>query len=89
MWPVTFNALNAFIHLHNENSLNFTEINLKVKLSPSKKICVICFSEALLKMIKNAFYFMLKALLVLNIFSSFYHDFFGHAEKMAWLERQS
>ena len=56
---------------------------LKVGLSSSKKICVICLIEKLLKMIKNAFYFMSKALFVLKIFK-----FFGHVGKTAWLERQ-
>ena len=41
---------------------------LKVGLSPSKKICVICLIESPLKMLKNAFYFILKALFVLKIF---------------------
>ena len=33
---------------------------LKVRLSPYKKICVICLIESPLKMMKNAFYFILK-----------------------------
>ena len=33
----------------------------KIRLSPSRKICFICFIECPLKMIKNAFYFILKA----------------------------
>ena len=41
---------------------------LKVGLLPSKKICVICFIESPLKMMKNAFYVILKALFVLKIF---------------------
>ena len=55
-------------------------------LSPSKKICIICFTESPLKMMKNAFYFILKALFVLKIFK-FLLWLFGHVEKMAWLER--
>ena len=35
--------------------------DVKVGLSPSKKICVICCNESPLKMIENAFYFILKA----------------------------
>ena len=35
------------------------------KLKPSKKNCFICFNKSLLKMTKNAFYFILKALFVL------------------------
>ena len=53
--------------------------DFKVGLSPSKQICVICIIENLLKMIKkNAFYFIVKALLL---------RLFGHTEKTAWLER--
>ena len=36
---------------------------------------------------KNAFYFILKALFVLKIFK-FLSWLFGHAEKTAWLERE-
>ena len=56
-----FTILQAFMY-HEWISL------FKVGLSPSKKICVICFSENLLKMMKNAFYFILKALFVLKMF---------------------
>ena len=41
---------------------------LKVGASHSKNVAVICFHESLVKMIKNAFYFILKALSVLNVF---------------------
>ena len=60
---------------------------IKVGLWPSRKICVICFIERPLKMMKNAFYFILNALFVLKIFK-FLSWLFGHVEKMAWLERQ-
>ena len=40
----------------------------KVGLSPSKKVCVICFSENPLKMMKNPFCFILKALFILKMF---------------------
>ena len=40
----------------------------KVGLSPYKKNCVICFIERPLKVMKNAFYFIVKALFVLNLF---------------------
>ena len=46
--------------------MNF--LSLKVELSPSKKNRLICFNESPLKMMKNAFYFILKALFVLKIF---------------------
>ena len=38
------------------------DVFLKVRLSSSQKICVICFNETSLKVIKNATYFILKAL---------------------------
>ena len=41
---------------------------IKVGLSPSKKACAICLIESPLKMMKNTFYFILKALFVLKIF---------------------
>ena len=44
-----------------------TAPNFKVGVSPSKKVVFICFNESHLKMIKNAFYFMLKALSVLKV----------------------
>ena len=36
------------------------QIKVKVGLSPSKKFRFICFNESPLKMMKNAFYFILK-----------------------------
>ena len=41
---------------------------LKVELSASEKNCMVCFIENPLKMMKNAFYFILKAFFVLKIF---------------------
>ena len=64
------------------------EMNVfKVGLSPSKKICDNCFIETPLKMIKKAFYFILKALFVLKMFE-FLSWIFGHVGKTTWLERQ-
>ena len=68
-----------------KNSLTFGW-TFKVGLSPSNKICVICFIESLLKMMKNTFYFILKAIFVLKIFR-FLSWLFDHVEKTAWLER--
>ena len=51
-----------------------------------KKFLFICFNESLLNIMKNAFYFILKALFVLKIFK-FLSSYFGHVEEMAWLER--
>ena len=57
-------------------------IFVKVGLSPSKKICVICLIESPLKMVKNNFYFILIALFVLKIFK-FLSRLFGHLGKTA------
>ena len=54
--------------------------NLKSDSHLPKKICVICFIESPLKMIKNTFYFMLKALFVLEIFK-FLAWLFSHVAK--------
>ena len=51
--------------------------------SPSKKVD---FIESPLKMMKNAFYFILKALFVVKIFN-FCPDFFGHVGK--WLDKKT
>ena len=56
---------------------------LRVGLSLPKKIYVICFIESPLKMIENAFYFILKALFTPKIFN-FFSWLFGHVEKTAW-----
>ena len=45
-------------------------IYIKVGFSLSKKIYFICFNESLLKMMKNAFYVILKALSVLKVFKT-------------------
>ena len=55
---------------------------LKVGLSPSKKKCVICLNDSPINMMKNAFYFILKALFVLKLFS-FLSRLFGHVGKTA------
>ena len=47
-----------------------------------KEICIIYFIESALKMIKNTFYFILKALFVLEIFR-FLSALFGHVGKTA------
>ena len=51
-------------------SIRYTDIYLPSEVGPQppKKICVICFIESLLKVLKNAFYLILKALFVLKIF---------------------
>ena len=50
-------------------NMNFLKsLELKPDSQLPKKFCVICFIESPLKMMKNAFYFILKALFVLKIF---------------------
>ena len=58
----------------------------KVKISPSKNNCIICYTGSPLKMMKNAFYFILKALFVLQI-SKFLWQLFCHVGKTTWLEK--
>ena len=72
-----------FILIFNElNSSNM----LETERSPSKKFCVICFIESPLKVMKNVFFFISKALFVHKIYL-FLSRLFGHVEKAAWLER--
>ena len=54
-------------------------------LAFQKKLCYYVIRSSL-KMMQNAFYFILKTLSVLKIFK-FLSPLFGHAEKTAWLER--
>ena len=56
-----------------------TEKVFTVGLSPSKKV-LFCVSDSPSKMMKNDFYFILKALFVLKIFK-FLSLLFGHVEK--------
>ena len=90
------NNSNLYVHLET-NWMSHTKsprpldvfschIRVKVGLSPSKKKCFICFSGSTSKMMKNAFYFLLKAFFVLKIFK-FLSWISGHLEKTAWLER--
>ena len=53
---------------------------LKDGLSPSKKTLFICFNDSPPKMMKNVFYFILKALFVIKIFK-FLSWLFDHVEK--------
>ena len=54
----------------------------KKALSNDMAQTFICFNENSLKMIKNVFYFILKALFVLKIFQVL-SWLFGHSEKAA------
>ena len=65
--------------------LNFQNLyRIKVGLLSSKKIYFICFNESSLKLMKNDFYFIFKALFVLKI-SKFLSKPFGHMEKTVFL----
>ena len=57
-------------------------IQFNGKISPSKKNLFICFNESPLKMMKNAFYFILKALSAPNLFKLLSLHF-GHVEETA------
>ena len=48
--------------------MNINKNMIKVGLSPSKKIFVICLIGNPLKMMKNVFYFILKAFFMLKLF---------------------
>ena len=61
-------------------------IGIKVGLSAPKKIMLFPSMESSLQMMKNAFYFIVKALFVLKIFK-FLSWLFGHVENKGWLER--
>ena len=54
-------------------------------LTFQKIFCIIPFTKSSLKIIKNAFHFILKALFVLKILK-FLSSFYGHVEKTAPLE---
>ena len=62
-----------------------TSKNLKVRLLPSKKKYVTYFIESPLKVMKNDYYFILKAIFVLKIFK-FLSWLFDHYQKTAWLK---
>ena len=68
------------------NLLHKVQLLYTIGLLFSIKYCFICPQWKPSKMIKKAFYFILKALLVLKIFK-YLSWLFGHLEKTAWLER--
>ena len=51
-----------------------------------QKYCFTCFNDSPLKMIKDAFYFILKTFFILKIFKLL-SGIFGYTEITAWLER--
>ena len=58
----------------------YVVLAFKGGLSPSKKVNFTCFNGSTLKVMKSAFYFMLKAIFVLDIFT-FLSSLFGYVEK--------
>ena len=60
----------------------FSCSKVKVGLLLSKKNCFICFHGNPLKMMKNVFYFILKAFFVVKIFMFLFSDF-NQIEKTA------
>ena len=70
---------------NNYVKLKLTVTTFKVESHLPKKL-FICFNESLLKMMKNTFYFTLKAVFVLQILK-FLSWLFRHVGKTAWLER--
>ena len=74
---------NMWKNLFSNKVADFRSISsiMKVGLSPSGKNCVICFIESPLKIMKNAFYFILKALFILKIFKVFVMTFWSCSKK--------
>ena len=70
--------------MHKNESLGASNI-FKVKLHLPKK-CVIAFIETPLKMMKNIFYFILKALFILKIFK-FFVMIFGSCRKNSLIRK--
>ena len=79
---------NHMFKVNIRNNRTSCEICWKLKSGSHlpKKNFFIGFNDSSSKMMKNAFYFLLKALFFLNIFKVL-SWLFGHVEKMAWLER--
>ena len=67
------------------NNTSYLKISLKSDPHLPKIFIIICFNDSPSKMMKNAFYFILKAVFVLKIFKLL-SWFFGHVEWTPWLE---
>ena len=75
--------LKAFIHFLKIGKLVLSlSLSAKFGLSPSKKNCVIFLIGSPLRMMKTAFYFILKALFIFKIFK-FLSRLSGHAGRKA------
>ena len=64
-----------------------TFLKVGIRKKSFRKICGICVIESPLKMMKNVFYFIVKALFVLKIFN-FFSRHFGHIGKKTDLIRK-
>ena len=71
--------------LNCKNGTKVSHIYLKWDSHLPKKKIIICFNDSPSKMMKNAFYFILKALFILKILK-FLSRLFVHVEKTVWLE---
>ena len=64
----------------------FSDESLKSDSQLPKKYCFICFNESLLKMMKNIFYIILKALFILKILK-FLSWLLGHLKKSCLIRK--
>ena len=72
------------IDLQTTNNARYRDpLTLKSDSKKKKKKSSICFNESPLKMVKNAFYFISKALFMFQFLSWL----FGRIERMAWLKQ--
>ena len=91
-WVVKQLKVNKSAQLRQRYHKTLSNILLQVSNHASKsgshfpKKCFICLNDSPSKMMKNVFYFNLKALFVLKIFKLL-SWLFAHGEKTAWLER--
>ena len=83
----TFIHVYAFVERVFSINSDIISENITVgRLSPFEKNFVVCFIESPLKVMKNAFYFISKAVFVLKIFG-FISSFFSHVEKTASIRK--
>ena len=80
--------VNIFINITWENAISFLAFFQAIlkTLTLQKNLCYLLQLKRSLKMMKNSFYFPLKAFFLLKIFK-FLSWLFGHVEKTARLER--
>ena len=74
-------------HIKKGRDVRSKTLNSDSSLPPLQKKVVVCFiGGGSLRVIKDVFYFTLKVFFVFKMFN-FLSLFFGHVDKMAWLER--